>query len=73
MADESVVTVDSVLNELEAKIELVEKRNADLMKQIADQQSVITSYVNHINGGSLNDSQLKKIQDLTERLSKLSS
>ena len=77
MADDTVVTVDSALDDLTAKVEAVEKVNADLKQQnldlnnqVADLKSQVAA---HVNNGSLTDEQLKKLQDATARLLKLVS
>lgn len=84
MADEVVtpdqvvpVTVDVLLDNLTAQAEAVEKVNTNIKAQnialaqrIADLEAQIDK---HISDGSLTDAQLKKLQDVTERLSKLAS
>jgi cell division septum initiation protein DivIVA len=65
-----VVTVDGALDDLTAKVDAVEKVNADLKQKVADLQSQLDG---HVNNGSLTDAQLKKLQDATARLSKLVS
>lgn len=78
MAEEAVVvTVDSALDDLVAKVDAVEKANTELKNQnvaliqsVADLKSQVEK---HTNDGSLTESQLKKLQDATARLSKLVS
>jgi cell division septum initiation protein DivIVA len=65
-----VVTVDGALDDLTAKVDAVEKVNADLKQKVADLQSQLDG---HVNNGSLTDAQLKKLQDAIARLSKLVS
>lgn len=61
MADEQlkVVSVDNMLDDLLAKLEVVENKNRELQAKV--------------DNGVLTEQQLKKIQDAVERLSRLVS